>query len=186
MKTSKLYLFDVDGTLCHRHENNLTAATCQVIRERFADLTAFALVSNQGGVGWRYAMESQKRGDPDKKGLPTADSVAERLKGIEAQIHNALGRVERVPSLPLAAFTYQYKSSGHWTPDPPEQDRGPFGLWGAKYRKPSPHMLTYAANFLGYSPINCTVIGDDLVDEQAAHKAGMIFYYAQTIFKLKG
>ena len=42
-------------------------------------------------------------------------------------------------------------------------------------RKPSGEGLTYAAHAMGLSPADCIYVGDDPVDEAAAHAAGMSY-----------
>lgn len=190
---NKLYLLDVDGTLCDRDSTTLYPQVANWLTA--VQPAHIALITNQGGVGLRYWMETGGFGDPSR--YPTADVVAERLAQICVQIS---GRVSTLRLSVYAAFAYQAKS-GQWSPNPLENgddcthptvrmhSKLVRGLWYTAARKPADGMIISAIpDHFGRLLTaeerweQCVMVGDRPEDEGAADAAGVPYYSPDLFF----
>lgn len=172
-----LYLFDLDGTLC---ENNMTEPMPGVKdwfdRNRLEHPEdKYAICSNQGGVGYRYWLESVEKPWTDPSVYPTEDEIVERFR----QIVHILGLDVAV----YVCFAYQSKKSGKWAPTPD----GCAGLsrWDHYHRKPAPGMLLLAIKESSekYGAFDRIVfVGNGPEDMGAADEAKVEFVTAETFF----
>ena len=164
-----MILFDLDGTLADRDTGELLPGVA-----RYFTLTppaAWAIVTNQGGVGLRRWMERSGFGEPDR--YPTADAIAERIDDV-------ITAIGKQPTGVYVAFAYQTQK-GEWAPTPPEGEGDP--RWAHEWRKPAPGMLLQAmADTDVTDPATVTMVGDSEADEQAAIAAGCTFRWADEFF----
>lgn len=169
-----LYIFDVDGTLAERDSGDLLP---NVARWFAGNDKPVALATNQGGVGLRYWMESVGFGDPSK--LPTEQQVYDKLHKICRELNLSYTVID-------VCFAYQSKSSGKWSPAPPDaQDDS---RWKKEWRKPSPRMLTDAIDYHAQrdGAKSVVMIGDREEDRLAAESAGILFIHADVFFGREG
>lgn len=157
-----LYIFDVDGTLAERDSTDLLPG----VAEWFASNSdPVALATNQGGVGLRHWMESAGFGDPSR--YPTEEQVMHRL-------HTIADNLGVPRDCVYAAFAYQSKSSGKWSP------RRDGLFWEPSWRKPEPWMLIHAMEMAGED--TAVMVGDSEEDRQAARAAEIEFIHADEFF----
>lgn len=169
MKDYKLYLFDLDGTLAPMDGDKLYADAARWFANH--PDTHWMIVTNQGGIGLRYWMESGGFGEPAK--YPTLESFQTRVRSL----FNDEGIYERKV---IMCARYQSKKSGEWSPIPPKI--GFLSIWREDYRKPAPGMLLYAMSCKEVSPEQTLMIGDSEEDQQAAAAAGCDFAWAWDFF----
>lgn len=168
------YLFDLDGTLVMPLSDRFYPG----VLDRLAGIKGdFAIVTNQGGVGWRYCLEKLGR---DHKRYPTLADVLARLSRVSQQIHEAAGCQVR---------TYVAIHHGSWHhPAPQMEGRGgllwrqvPGGeVWVCdrmEWRKPRPGMLKKAMRRA--NPADIVMVGDRFEDQVAANYAGCRFMEAE-------
>lgn len=168
VQTTKLYLFDLDGTLTPFDSDTLYPdAATWLEANRDENVT---IVTNQGGAGLRYWMESEGFGDPQK--YPTADEFRSRLNRIFSKIS--------VFPATLMCFRYQSKKTGAWGPVP----SGCSGTdeWSFTWRKPEPGMLVHAMSIARAKPEETLMVGDSSEDKEAAANAGCRFQWAWKFF----
>ncbi|EER07589.1 hypothetical protein Pmar_PMAR003193 [Perkinsus marinus ATCC 50983] len=177
-----LLCFDVDGTITTSNINTTLAVGVTEFISNIRPGTRVALVTNQGGVGLRYWMESGHFGKPGN--LP--DEAKTRLSKIRDQL------LEINPSLAIRIFVaYRYQSkadpssgkSANWGPCPVESARDE--RWSKEWRKPNPGMLQAAMQWAGASRLGTLMVGDMQSDKDAAEGAGVIFRWAPEFF-IKG
>jgi HAD superfamily hydrolase (TIGR01662 family) len=164
MKIYSLYLFDLDGTLAERDSTELYPDAAQWLDNH--GMAQWMVVTNQGGVGLRYWMETEGFGKPEE--YPTEETI---LAHLEALFPDTLNRV-------LVAYAYQSKKSGKWSPTPNNDHMS----WNRAWRKPAPGMLLYAMSRNGVEPYETLMIGDSEEDQQAAAAAGCDFVWAWQFF----
>lgn len=165
-----LILFDCDGTLADRETSELLPGVLDWFKEGGFGPHKFAIVSNQGGVGLRYWMESKGFGEPEK--YPTEKQAREHLQNVS----DKLGEIPY-----YVCFAYQSKKSGEFGPYPlPLADE-----WNSYNRKPSPGMLAKAIKDAGVSRNKTLMVGDSDEDKQAAENMGIDFMWANEFFKQK-
>ena len=163
----KFMCLDVDGTLIDRETGELLPGVKKALKRSKVD--SFAFITNQGGVGLRYWMESGGFGDPSK--LPTQRFIEERLYNLREQVEKITGKKFRV----YVCYAYQSKKSGEWSPTPEGLDEYEARYWRHNWRKPSGSMIGQAMREAGALPENTTMIGDRSEDRQAADHAGVKF-----------
>lgn len=162
----QLIIFDVDGTLCQRHEDKVNSYRAKWIANLKANGHTIAIATNQGGVGLRYWMEHDGFGDPAK--YPTMADVDGRISKIARQI-----------DCPNFKIAYRYQSKkGNWGPVPNDVEN--LRWWRRDYRKPQPGMLLDLMSELGFTAENTTYVGDRREDELAANGAGVYFEVADS------
>lgn len=174
-----LYIFDLDGTLTEFTETDLYPDVIDWFEENKPEQVAIA--TNQGGVGLRYWMEPRPKDNYDGFGdnwerLPTMESVYSRLITVQIEIEKITGYKPQY----FASFRY-LSSNNNWSPIPDKFAGSP--TWSASWRKPNPGMLLAAARKFKVPLGDCLMIGDDIVDKDAAANAGMSFQYAVDFFK---
>lgn len=164
---AKLFLFDIDGTICDQGSTIIYPAALDFFARTSADI---AFVTNQGGpachdAGWDFS---------DK--FPSFEQVEERLQTI-------------VRSIPLlsnyavyVAYAWKVKSTGKIIV--PASDRFIFSASiDESWRKPNPGMLLQAMKDFRVKPSECLMIGDRDEDRGAAIAAGVAFLRAGEFFK---
>lgn len=163
-------IFDLDGTLADRATGRLLPG----VARRFAAKppAAWAIATNQGGVGLRRWMERHGFGEPDE--FPTQEEVEERL----SQVVESIGKE---PVGVAVAFSYQARS-GEWSPVPPEGEGDE--RWQQEWRKPAPGMLLHLMQMSEISdPEDVLMVGDSKADMEAAAAAGCRFQWADEYFE---
>lgn len=172
----KLIIFDVDGTLVKDYNSHeLLPGVLEKLSQ--LDGVAFALASNQGGVGLRHWMESEGFGDPSQ--YPTEVEVARRIRNIANRI------MLRLPDSWCAhyiAFAYQSKKSGKWAPTPEGRECDP--RWDWSWRKPGTGMLRQAMLDANAQKHEMLMVGDWAEDSEAASTFGIDFMWAKDFFGL--
>lgn len=178
----KVWMFDVDGTLCWGiGDKTLHKTAVQWLEKNKPQRVA--LCTNQGGVGLRYWMEP--RPDEGYEGfghdrwpnLPTESDVENRLNSLAAQIKAITGGEVNW----YASFAYQ-SQKGNWSPTPP--DKAGLKEWSNSWRKPEPGMLFYAALDYDAELSHCVFVGDSDEDRQAADSLGIEFVDANELFSV--
>jgi phosphoglycolate phosphatase-like HAD superfamily hydrolase len=164
-----LYIFDVDGTIAMSYEDKLLPEAAKFFETFDWTNDRMALVTNQGGVGLRYWLESGQFGEPEK--YPTKETAWNRLHILREQIVGE--HVDRCPI--FACFAYQSKSSGKWGPTPFDTWDYTPNEWSQYWRKPSPGMLLAALDYYMASSEDTVFIGNSDEDKQAAEAAGIRF-----------
>jgi histidinol phosphatase-like enzyme len=168
------YLFDLDGTLVMPQSDCFYPG----VLERLAEIKGdFAIVTNQGGVGWQYCYKKLGR---DHKRYPTLGNILARLSHIFRQIHKATHHRVRV---------YVAIHHGSWHHPAPEIER-PNGILRQQmaggeiyvcshmeWRKPRPGMLSKAMRRA--NPADVLMIGDRFEDRVAAFNARCRFMEAK-------
>lgn len=173
MNDYKLIIFDVDGTLSEYKTRQILPN----VRETLAVLPTgikFAIASNQGGVGLRYWMETDKFGNAEN--YPTEWDV-------RAQIEKLLKELNLEANTYLS-FAYQSKQSGKWNPMPLASETD-LESWRHDWRKPEAGMLLRAMSDFGVSPEETLFIGDWSEDEEASNAAKCAFQHADIFFGRK-
>lgn len=167
----KLIIFDVDGTLAELYSTRLLPGVMDWFNNKPEEVE-IAIATNQGGVGLRYWMESEKFGKPGK--YPTQTAVTDRL----AQVAEKLGLAwEDV----YVAYAYRDKRRDEFGPTPPEFSNTPY--WRHDWRKPQAGMLRQAMADYGVEPEETLMVGDREDDRAAAEAAGCDFMWAAAFFK---
>lgn len=177
MTNWQLIIFDMDGTLAERDTGELLTG----VAEYFADFepdTAlkFALTTNQGGVGLRYWMETEKFGEPEK--FPAESQIRDTIATVMNNIHSATGL--HVPFNIQVCFAYRSKQ-GNISPAPPEFKN--IREWNISNRKPNPGMLTDAMEFYAIDADHTLMVGDRPEDKRAAENAQCSFVWAWDFFR---
>lgn len=167
----RLLLCDLDGTLVEAWRTT----PLPDVRERLIVLrdqgVPVVVVTNQGGVGYRYAHE--QRGEWARAAqYPTFEAIQSRLAAIAAV-------------LPL---NRGYVSLYHGRPDWPIPDdrriiefHSPIPTcwsWRPGWHKPKPGMLLQALEDLKVAPSEALLVGDRPEDQEAARAAGVPFRWA--------
>jgi hypothetical protein len=153
-----------------------------------------ALVTNQGGVGLRYWMESGGFGDPSK--YPTEQEVMERLNIIRKAL--IAGTQFRCPI--HVCFRY-LSQKGNWSPTPfdpssaeiaafADNDHDPQQMivdesslparWRKSHRKPEPGMLHDA--IFDFRPSRVVMVGNSEDDRKAAEAANAEYIDGDELF----
>jgi histidinol phosphatase-like enzyme len=176
MKTYKLYIFDMDGTLVEPFTTDLLPG----VAEWFAanEGANKGIATNQGGVGLRYWMEQDQFGDPEK--YPTWDDVLVQVSGVLVQLPGFIDIV--------VAYSFAFQSyTGEWSPTPLDKLKTPFAhqCWRQDWRKPYPGMLKYLMDTFQAKPGETLMVGDRPEDRQAAQNAGCDFIEADDFFGRK-
>jgi len=166
---SKLICFDLDGTLIDFNDRNLLPDVTTWFQEH-RDEYKFALITNQGGVGLRYWMESGGFGDPER--YPTQERVDARIQ----QVISELGGEWKV----YRCFAYQSSKSWEWSPTPEGKETDP--EWSKEWRKPRPGMLVQAMQDYGVNSDDTLFVGDTSDDEYCAERASVEFRYNDKFF----
>lgn len=166
---TRLYIFDVDGTLVEPWTTNLLPG----VKEWFdvnQDIQA-AFATNQGGVGLRYWMEQNNFGNPEQ--YPTEDDVFMRLSQIEYKLCACI--------VWAAAFAYQ-KKTGEWLPTPENvQDEWRERFWRHNFRKPGTGMVDYILSY-NTEADDVVMVGESEEDRLCAEAAGIQFIHADEFF----
>ncbi len=199
----KLLIFDVDGTIADRDSGKLLPGR----REFFQRLALIAypakdsapqiaLVSNQGGVGFRYWLESTPpkwftEKSPEEQAAqlaiyPSQEQAEDRIHGVARTIRQAT-RELRPFALPVRiylSFAWQFKSNGLWAPKPAgtEGDH----RWLQSWRKPGQGMLLQAMVDANVSETLTLMVGDRTEDTEAARAAGCTFMWTKDFFEEVG
>lgn len=161
-------IFDLDNTLSPYNAHTLYPDAAEFLRTR-PDL-AYAICSNQGGIGLRYWQEKNSFGEPQK--YPTYDQFLERLRKLFPD--------EKTRPRVYICARYQSKSTGKWCPVPDgEQGKS---MWRQDWRKPAPGMLIAAMQTAGVGPDETLMVGDSPEDKAAAEAAGCRFASAWEFF----
>ena len=167
----RLLLCDLDGTLVDAWRTTPLPDVRERLRVLQDQGVPVVVVTNQGGVGYRYAYE--QRGEwAQAVQYPTFEDVQARLAAI-------------AESLP---FTRSYISLYHGRPDWPLPDMRniiefhrpvpAFWSWRPDWHKPRPGMLLQALADLNTAPSDALMVGDRLEDWEAARAAGVPFRWA--------
>lgn len=176
----KLVLFDLDGTLVKSWTSELLPGAVDWLTQD--SLPAVAIVTNQGGVGLKYWMETENLTDFDgivsSDVLPTPRDVISRLDAANLLL---------VPT--FISWAYQSKR-GMWGPVPTNRplryDIGErvdiFCSWDAGWRKPYPGMLLEAMRKFNMLSSDTLMVGDMESDRAAALAAGCGFQWADDFF----
>lgn len=161
----RLVIFDADGTLIDRE----TGAWLPGVEAYFAGLPrrrpAFAIASNQGGVGCRVGFGGF--GNPER--YPTETEALERYLALAGRIGARL----------YLCFAYQARS-GEWSARPTDARAPEF--WRPDWRKPSAGMLVRAMRDARVSPGETLMVGDRDEDMGAAVAANVSFVWADVFF----
>lgn len=166
----RLIIFDVDGTLADFQSGVLLPGVTEWFAAHGQEQIV-ALVSNQGGVGLRLWMETNKFGQPEQ--YPTEEQARNHIAAVQAQLP--------VSTRAYLCFAYQSKKSGQWSPLPDgTSENDP--EWNPQYRKPRPGMLLQAVREAGCSRDTALMVGDSEEDRLAAESAGITFEWAATFF----
>lgn len=182
--TYKLICLDLDGTLVDRDTEAILAGVIEYFLALPTPAPVFAVLTNQGGVGYGDYREQQGR---DRGQFPT-------LEEANAHIVNALSNIYyHIPDglirYSAAAFRYATKT-GEWLGTPPyfssepgdEANIEPRVAWSRLYRKPNPGMLWMAMMVWDALPAETLFVGDSEEDEMAARAAGVDFEWADHFF----
>lgn len=160
----RLVIFDGDGTLVAPYSGELlpgVAGDLAVMRRAVRDCPAYAIATNQGGVGCRVGFGGFGR--PER--YPTEAEAISRYRTVADRIGAAL----------YMSFAYQ-SSNGGWSM-PPADTRYP-EYWQPFWRKPSPGMLLAAMSNARVLPAETLMVGDRSEDQEAAAAAGCTFQLA--------
>lgn len=127
MSDYRLILFDLDDTLSPFNSDDLFPDAAQWFRDN--PMQAWAIVSNQGGIGLRYWMETEGFGNPAD--YPTLDDFYYRIERLFPQIP-----ADEYDDCVYICARYQSQKSGKWSPRP--QRGGFMSIWRQDWRKPAP------------------------------------------------
>jgi len=166
----RILIADLDGTLVETWRETALPGIPERLAELRAQGATVAVVTNQGGVGYRYAHE--QRGEwAQAARYPTLDQVLTRLTTIAGAL-----LIDRI-------YTCLHHGREDW-PTPPEWADGrieQYGsmmvTWRPDWRKPAPGMLLQALEDLGAVPGEVLMVGDRPEDQAAALAAGMPFQW---------
>lgn len=197
LKSYKLLIFDIDGTIADRASGQLLPGRREFFRSlwQYPELK-IALASNQGGVGFRYWLETERPAwfteeSPEKQAAqlaiyPTQAKAEERIKQIAFAIRRITRELKPYSTVTRTyiSFAWQFKSNGLWAPKPAGADKDPRWLQG--YRKPGPGMLNEAMLDAGIAETETLMIGDRSEDAEAARAAGCAFMWAKDFFEEAG
>jgi HAD superfamily hydrolase (TIGR01662 family) len=167
--TYRLIVFDVDGTLAETYKNRLLPGVAEWFANRPADVKV-AIATNQGGVGLRYWMESERFGNP--KAYPTRDKIIQRMRYLSRRLGVPWKNV-------YVAYAYRNKK-GEAGPVPAEFALDPY--WRHDWRKPEAGMIRQAMADHGVTPAETLMVGDREDDHGAAGLAGVAFMWADAFF----
>jgi histidinol phosphatase-like enzyme len=167
----RLLLCDLDGTLVDAWRTTPLPDVCERLYLLQDQGVPVVVVTNQGGVGYRYAHE--QRGEwAEAARYPTFEAVQARLAAI----------AECLP------FCRSYISLYHGHPEwPMPADRRriefhhpvpAFWSWRPDWHKPQPGMLLQALEDLNVAPSEALMVGDRIEDREAARAAGVPFRWA--------
>lgn len=191
----KLLIFDIDGTIANRASGELLPGRrdffrrLTVIDAPSSDHLQIALASNQGGVGFRYWLETTRpqwfaEKSPEEQAeqintYPTQNQALTRVYEVVRQINDLYPHDPQTHA--YVSFAWQFKSNGLWAPKPPgaENDIG----WSNEWRKPAPGMLDQAMNDSIIAEWATLMIGDRDEDKKAARAAGCAFMWAKDFFE---
>lgn len=198
--TYKLLVFGVDGTLADRDSGELLPGRREFF-QRLAliaypakvDAPRIALASNQGGVGFRYWLETERpaflfknrpanTSQQQINNYPTQEQAENRIHRAARTIRQAT-RELRPFALPVRiylSFAWQFESGG-WAPRPAgtEGDH----RWLQSWRKPGPGMLIQAIIDANAIRPEVLMVGDRSEDAEAAKAAGCAFVWAKDFFE---
>ena len=191
-RLSKLIIFDVDGTLTVPHTTQLLPGR----REFFLALAtehkqgktpSIALATNQGGVGFRYWLESTPPAWFTEKSkaeqaaqlaiYPTQAEAETRLSEVAAAITTAFNIWWPATYI---SFAWQFKS-GSWADIPPGAEEDIH--WSREWRKPNPGMLEQAILDTSILPRQALMIGDKITDIRAGRLAGCATAWSKDFFE---
>jgi D-glycero-D-manno-heptose 1,7-bisphosphate phosphatase len=167
----RLLLCDLDGTLVETWRTTPLPDVRERLRLLQDQGVPVVVVTNQGGVGYRYVYE--QRGEwATAAQYPTFEDVQARLVAI----------AECLP------FCRSYISLYHGRPDWPRPDAyhriefhtpvPAFWSWRPDWHKPQPGMLLQALEDLAVAPSEALMVGDRNEDREAARAAGVPFRWA--------
>lgn len=167
----RLLIADLDGTLVESwRETPLPGITERLARLQ-ADGVTIVAVTNQGGVGYRYAHE--RRGEIEQAArYPTLAGVITRLETIASALP-----ISRVYSC-LHHGREGWPLPDDWPDDRIEQRGNIVLTWRGDWRKPAPGMLLRAVEDAGAELADALMIGDRPEDQAAAVAAGTAFRWA--------
>lgn len=175
----ELLIFDVDGTLVKPFTLRLLPGVGDffrlLLREGCLPPPRLAIATNQGGVGLRYWMETDR--SLKRIFYPTEKQVEERLTALVKTLAGGQDGSERIAV--YAAYAYRDKE-GQWGPQPTGIDTSP--RWQIEWRKPGAGMLLQAMRAAGTGPEKTLMVGDSPEDQAAAQAAGCGFYRAGDFF----
>lgn len=180
-----MILFDLDGTLTEKWGDRFLPG----VLDRLAALEdEFTIVTNQGGIGYRYYLTQMGRKRQAQR-YPTLGDVLERLSRITRQIHEATGRE--------GIRVYVSTHHGNWMLPRPIYGKRPKDILRQpiahgeaaicghmEWRKPRPGMLIQAmrdryASWWRRRRDQVVMVGDRLEDRVAAHNAKVRFIEAE-------
>lgn len=140
------------------------------------DKPAIVLISNQGGVGLRYWMETEQWGEPGK--FPSEDQAKRRLTEIQRQVTALTGET------PLVVKCYAYYSarSEKWAPVPDDVHPINKMFWEPTWRMPNSGMIKYAIQKLELKREEVAFIGLNKEEFMAAMAADIRFIECTDIF----
>jgi HAD superfamily hydrolase (TIGR01662 family) len=167
----KLILFDLDGTLAEYK----TGVILPNVRETLAALPKrqkLCVVSNQGGVGFRYWMETDGFGNAQN--LPTEADARAHVAGVLKAL--------KLKCPAYLSFAYQSNKSGKWNPTPSASQTESLENWRQDWRKPRAGMLTQAMIDFSVKPDDMLMVGDWNEDRLAAFEIGCAFQLAKDFF----
>jgi hypothetical protein len=178
----RLHLFDADGTLWERDTGVLLPGVkvmCDYllgVHNSGPGKMAFAICSNQGGVGLRLDMEHGNWGD-NPQTLPVPGATVQRYEGLARML---FGSTSICPV--YLAFRYiNSKGRPFYAPPHPVNPL----RWQPEWRKPAPGMLLHAMTQANVDPASTLFIGDSAEDSEAARNAGVAFVHRDTFFGSK-
>lgn len=162
----KLLLTDLDGTLTESWNTKFLLNVTDKINELSAGGVKIAVVTNQGGVGYR-------RHTQDKK-YPDLQSVLERM--------NDIARMLPIDKIYVSLDAGRAEWTNYDDPDSVIVDSNDNAYIQASWRpdwcKPDDGMLMQACNDFDIDPADCLMIGDRDTDKIK----GFNFQWAQDFF----
>lgn len=164
---AKLFLFDIDDTICNRDSTDIYPEALDLLARTTAD---FALVTNQGGpachdAGWDFS---------DK--FPSLEEVQKRLVAIGKTLFLFAG------INPAIYVAYAYKQENGKVIVPKSEHFVFTASIDESWRKPNPGMLHQAMADFQVRPHECLMVGDREEDRLAAEAAGVAFVWAKEFF----
>jgi histidinol phosphatase-like enzyme len=166
MAAEKLILLDLDGTLAVKWEARLLPGRTRALAQLQVPVV---IVTNQGGVHARYAME-QRGEDERASDYPTLASIWERLEAI----------TQRVPQI-VRAYVALYVGHDEYPLPADRSDRVRrlksgvlvHAAWDPAWRKPAGGMLRQACCDLGIARAQTLMVGNQDGDREAARFANV-------------
>lgn len=178
---TRLLLCAIDGALVETGTTNPLPGVRERLRALRAQGVAVAVVTNQGGVGCRYAHE--QRGDRRQAArYPTLDDVRARLAAVAAElpithIYMCLHHGRRGWPIPedLSIAETDSPAPMRWS-------------WRLAWRKPQPGMLMQALQDLGIGADDALMVGNRSEDQEAAGTMEVEFrwgndFFAESLFQ---